>query len=200
MAHMPENRPYHHGDLRAALLQSAERTLREKGAGSLSLRELARETGVSHAAPSRHFKDKQALLNALALAGYDRLAEALAAAEDPTLPLQPRLTALARTYLGFAMDNPELLELMYARKHDPDASEQMTDGVDRTVGSLERVIADAQKRGEIIAGDPRHLMHLTGAAVHGVAAFSAGGWLDPDTAGDTIEGLIHHLLHGLMPR
>ena len=62
MVDMPESRPYHHGDLRAALLAAAERTLRDKGVGSLSLRELAREVGVSHAAPGRHFKDKQALL------------------------------------------------------------------------------------------------------------------------------------------
>ena len=70
-AEKPETRPYHHGDLRSALLAAAERTLRDKGtSASLSLRELARDIGVSHAAPGRHFKDKQALLNALALVGY----------------------------------------------------------------------------------------------------------------------------------
>lgn len=87
MVRMPESRPYHHGDLRAALLAAAESTLREKGVGALSLRELAREVGVSHAAPGRHFKDKQALLNALALTGYERLGRALSAADDPALPL-----------------------------------------------------------------------------------------------------------------
>ncbi len=197
---MPESRPYHHGDLRAALLAVAERTLREKGVGSLSLRELARETGVSHAAPGRHFKDKQALLNALALAGYERLARTLDAADDPALPLQPRLTALAGAYLGFATEHAELLELMYARKHDPDAAEQMAVGIDKTVGSLERVIADAQKRGEIVEGDPERLTLVVGAALQGIAAFTTGGMLDPDAAGDTLDDLVHHLLHGLKPR
>ncbi|WP_411151967.1 TetR/AcrR family transcriptional regulator [Streptomyces sp. A30] len=200
MSHMPESRPYHHGDLRAALLAVAERTLREKGVGSLSLRELARETGVSHAAPGRHFKDKQALLNALALAGYERLARTLDAADDPALPLQPRLTALAGAYLGFATEHAELLELMYARKHDPDAAEQMAVGIDKTVGSLERVIADAQKRGEIVEGDPERLTLVVGAALQGIAAFTTGGMLDPDAAGDTLDDLVHHLLHGLKPR
>ncbi|MFE0255437.1 TetR/AcrR family transcriptional regulator [Streptomyces sp. NPDC059010] len=200
MVRMPESRPYHHGDLRAALLAAAERTLREKGTGSLSLRELAREVGVSHAAPGRHFKDKQALLNALALAGYERLAQTLNAAEDPALPLEPRLTALARAYLGFAIDNAELLEVMYARKHDPDASEQMAVAVERTIGSLERVLADAQKRGEIIEGDPEELNLVTGAALHGVATFIAAGWLTPEAALAGVEGLVHHLLHGLKPR
>ncbi|MFI8194467.1 TetR/AcrR family transcriptional regulator [Streptomyces sp. NPDC085946] len=113
-----------------------EHTLREKGVGSLSLRELAREVGVGHATPGRHLKDKQALINALALTGYDRLRQALDAADDPTLPLEPQLTALAQAYLGFATDNAELLELMYARKHDPDASEQTTAAVERTVDKL----------------------------------------------------------------
>ena len=69
----PAPRPYHHGNLRAALLEPAERALRERGVGGLSLRELAREVGVSHAAPRRHFADKQALLDALAEDGFERL-------------------------------------------------------------------------------------------------------------------------------
>ncbi|MGW0817310.1 TetR/AcrR family transcriptional regulator [Streptomyces viridiviolaceus] len=200
MSPMPESRPYHHGDLRATLLAAAEHALRERGVGSLSLRELAREAGVSHAAPGRHFKDKQALLNALALAGYDRLGQALDAADDPALPLEPRLTALARAYLGFAIDNAELLELMYARKHDPDASEQMAAAVERTVGKLARVVADAQQRGEIIAGAPEELNLITGATLHGMAAFIAGGMLTPEAALAGVETLVHHLLHGLKPR
>ncbi|RZB18754.1 TetR/AcrR family transcriptional regulator [Streptomyces sp. F001] len=194
------SRPYHHGDLRSALLASAERTLREKGVAALSLRELAREAGVSHAAPGRHFKDKQALLNALALTGYDRLAQTLDTADDPALPLQPRLTALARAYLAFSVDNAALLELMYARKHEPDATERMAAAIDRTIGSLERVLADAQKRGEIVEGDPEHLTLVTGAALHGLASMTAACMLTPEAALGTVDELVHHLLHGLKPR
>ncbi|MFB8773864.1 TetR/AcrR family transcriptional regulator [Streptomyces broussonetiae] len=200
MSPMPESRPYHHGDLRAALLAAAESTLREKGAGSLSLRELAREVGVSHAAPGRHFKDKQALLNALALAGWERLGQTLETVDDTALPLEPRLTALARAYLGFAVDNAELLELMYARKHDPEASERMAAAAERTVGGLTQVIADAQERGEIIPGDPEELNLLPGVALHGMAAFLSGGMLSPGAAMASVDTLVHHLLHGLRPR
>ncbi|MGW1271738.1 TetR/AcrR family transcriptional regulator [Streptomyces sp. NPDC002491] len=195
-----ETRPYHHGDLRSALLASAERTLREKGVGALSLRELARDIGVSHAAPGRHFKDKQALLNALALAGYERLTWALTAVDDPDLPLEARLVALARGYLGFATENAELLELMFARKHDPDASEEMATAVDRTVGTLERIIADAQKRGEIIEGDPTHLTLVVGATLQGAATFAANDRLDAQTTLDGVPQLVHLMLHGLKPR
>ncbi|WP_328748501.1 TetR/AcrR family transcriptional regulator [Streptomyces sp. NBC_00285] len=199
-AEKPGNRPYHHGDLRSALLASAEHTLREKGAGSLSLRELARDTGVSHAAPGRHFKDKQALLDALALVGYDRMAQSLEAADDPALPLRPRLTALARAYLGFALDNAALLELMYARKHEPGASAQMAAAIDRTIGSLERAVAFAQQHGEIVDGTPEHLTLVVGSALHGLASFAANGTVPPDAAMDSVPELVHHLLDGLRPR
>ena len=76
-------RPYHHGNLREALLAAAERTLVAGGASSLTLRELGRELGVSHTSPRRHFADKQALLDALALRGFERLGAVTArAAKD----------------------------------------------------------------------------------------------------------------------
>src|SRR5918996_5936041 len=74
---MATARAYHHGNLRSALLESAERTLARRGASELSLRELAREVGVSHAAPRRHFADKQALLDALAEHGFERIGREL---------------------------------------------------------------------------------------------------------------------------
>ncbi len=108
---MPQPRSYHHGNLRAALLDCAEQTL---AAGEdISLRELARKVGVSHGAPRRHFLDKQELLDELALDGFRRLGAELHAAlasEDPLL-------AWARTYVGFATEHAALLELMFAGKH-----------------------------------------------------------------------------------
>ncbi|MFJ3304368.1 TetR/AcrR family transcriptional regulator [Streptomyces sp. NPDC086549] len=200
MARMPESRPYHHGDLRAALLEAAERTLRDRGAGALSLRELAREIGVSHAAPGRHFKDKQALLDALALAGYERLAGALESADEPALPLEPRLTALAKAYVGFAVENAALLELMFTRKHDPEASAQLAAEVDRSVGSFMRLIADAQARGEIVAGDPERITLVAAASMHGLATFAANESIPAQQVLAGLDEHVHHLLHGLRPR
>jgi AcrR family transcriptional regulator len=203
----PSARPYHHGDLRAALLKSAERTLREKGVGALSLRELARAAGVSHAAPGRHFKDKQALLDALALDGYERLNRALdAAAESPGLDLEGRLTALARAYLGFAVENPELLELMFARKHAPegaarsDSSDLLAAAVDHSLGSLTRMTADAQERGEIVAGDPERITMVAAASMHGLASLITSCALDAEEALSGLDEHVHLLLNGLRPR
>ncbi|MFJ4951582.1 TetR/AcrR family transcriptional regulator [Streptomyces sp. NPDC088760] len=201
MMRMSTSRPYHHGDLRAALLRSAERTLREKGTGALSLRELARDLGVSHAAPGRHFKDKQALLDALALDGYERLNQALATATDGAEPsLEQRMTALARAYLGFAVENPELLELMFARKHDPDRTAQLAAAVDRSLGTFTRLVAEAQERGEIVQGDPERITTVAAASLHGLAALIAGCALDAAEALAGLEEHVHLLLHGLRPR
>ena len=78
-------RPYHHGDLRRALLDEAVASLRESGTAALSLRDLARRAGVSHAAPAHHFGDKRGLLTAVAAEGYRRLAGSLGTT-DETIP------------------------------------------------------------------------------------------------------------------
>src|ERR1700731_4065763 len=111
-------RPYHHGNLRTALLAQAERTVREHGVQDLSLRELAREVGVSHGAPRRHFPDRQALLGALAEAGFARLGAELRTAADGAGEAFPaRLRATAAAYVSFATRDAALLELMFAGKH-----------------------------------------------------------------------------------
>ena len=104
------DRPYHHGNLRAALLAQAEQTLREHGLDGLSLRELARQIGVSHGAPRRHFADRQALLDALAETGFARLGEQLrAAAESAGEDYEARLRATATGYVRFAIRDAALL-------------------------------------------------------------------------------------------
>ena len=110
-AHQPTERPYHHGNLHSALLDAAERTVRERGVQDLSLRELAREIGVSHGAPRRHFPDRQALLDALAESGFERLgAELRAAADRAGDEFEPRLEATAAAYIRFATADPALLD------------------------------------------------------------------------------------------
>src|SRR3954447_22016145 len=117
-------RPYHHGNLRSTLLEAAERTLAAGGVAALSLRELARQVGVSHAAPRRHFAHKQALLDALAEDGFERLGRGLRAAMEPAgATFDAQLRAFARAYVRFATEHGPLLELMFAGKHRPDASE-----------------------------------------------------------------------------
>ncbi len=108
-----ERSPYHHGNLREALLDRAERKLEVAGVQGLSLRELARELGVSHGAPRPHFLDKQALLDALAARGLERLGvaldESLSEAEGS---FTDRLEIFAATYVEFATRRPAMLKLI----------------------------------------------------------------------------------------
>src|SRR4051794_19779255 len=147
-------RPYHHGSLRSALLEQAERTVRERGVQALSLRELAREAGVSHGAPRRHFPDKQALLDALAEVGFARLGRELDAAMDASGgAFTARLVTFAEAYVGFAVRHPALLHLMHASKDRPGAAglRRANDDAFRAPIAL---IAEAQASGDIVASDP----------------------------------------------
>lgn len=195
-------RPYHHGDLRSALLTSAERTLAERGPAALSLRELAREAGVSHAAPGRHFKDKQALLDALALSGFQRLRAALEQAgadhEAAGTDTEGYLLSLARAYMGFALPNAALLDLMYARKHDSDISEQLATAVGDLLAIVLNVIAEGQRAGEIVEGDPGAIAFTVASTLHGFASFSANNTVED--VDESLKDVVHFLMTGLSPR
>jgi len=112
------SRPFHHGNLRAVLLEYAEEVLRDRGVDGLSLRELAHRAGVSHGAPRSHFIDRQALLDALAEQGFDRLTEKVEAALSTPGTTDERFRRVGRAYVGFAVDDAALIELMFAAKVD----------------------------------------------------------------------------------
>jgi AcrR family transcriptional regulator len=115
-----EPKPYHHGDLRRALLDAAERVLEREGVGALSLRAVAREAGVSAAAPYHHFKDKDDLLAAAARAGFEKMTAYMRhAAQDAPDP-RARLNAIGVAYVCFARDNPALYHLMYDKGRQRD--------------------------------------------------------------------------------
>jgi AcrR family transcriptional regulator len=116
-----EARPYHHGDLRRALVEAARRILEADGPTALSLRAVAREAGVSPAAPYHHFKDKAELLDAVAMEGWEALGEALAEARAKAGPDAVVISELGVAYVCFARDNPALYRVMYERSRDKDA-------------------------------------------------------------------------------
>ncbi len=169
-------RPYHHGNLREALLERAVTTLRSDGLSALSLRELARQAGVSHAAPRRHFADRQALLDALALHGFAQLgAELTAATETPdTDDLADQMRALARAYIEFASRDGVLLELMFSAKYG-DRLALFEQAADAAFAPVHTMIARAQQAGLLPDGDPERvaLAHL--ATVQGIASLRRAG-------------------------
>ncbi|MFF5786392.1 TetR/AcrR family transcriptional regulator [Streptomyces sp. NPDC012693] len=142
---MTSRSTYHHGDLRQAVLAAALDVIAADGPGALSLRDLARRAGVSHAAPAHHFKDRTGLLTAVAAQGYELLADALAAAPD--------LRERGVRYVRFAVEHPAHFQVMFQpellRADDPDllaAKERASAGLRSGIAEL-RDVPDARTAG-----------------------------------------------------
>jgi AcrR family transcriptional regulator len=108
--------PYHHGDLRRALIDGTIQLLREQGLEGFSLRAAARVAGVSHAAPAHHFGDARGLLTACAADGFERLAEAMQArVQHAGNDARARAQAVGAAYIDFALTHRALFQLMFRR-------------------------------------------------------------------------------------
>src|ERR1043166_2560019 len=113
-----ESRPYHHGDLGRALVDAARRLLEAEGPSALSLRAVAREAGVSPAAPYHHFKDKGELLDAVAHVGWGMLGGGMRPAPAAAVDAHHAMTEIGVAYVQFAQKHPALYRVMYDASRD----------------------------------------------------------------------------------
>ena len=179
------DQPYHHGKLREALLERAMETLESSGVEGLSLRQLARDVNVSHAAPAKHFRDKQALIDALAKAGFETMNQQLLAASQAGPELQHRLVGVAKAYVDFALARPALLTVMYSTKHDSDSSDELRAIGERGLQIALELIKEGQKSGALAEGSPEALAMVCFASLHGAAMLAAGKHLE-DTSTEAL--------------
>jgi AcrR family transcriptional regulator len=187
---------YHHGNLRATLLAAAERSLRQHGADQLSLRELAREAGVSHAAPRRHFPDRQALLDALAEAGFARLdAELRAAIAAAGEEFGPRLHAMAAAYLRFATEDAALLELMFTGKHR-EGADRLVAAAAAPFGLMHNLIAQGQAQGVLEPGDPQRVGIVLFATLQGIATLINRSLVAPELLDGIVQTAVGQFMRG----
>lgn len=168
-------RTYHHGDLRSALVEAGLRALETTEIGDISLRQIARDVGVSATAVYRHFPDKRALLVALAGAGIEQLGEAQRIAAESVNGVGA-FGATGRAYVRFALANPALFRLIFT--HLPPAG-------DTVFGHslAARLLHD--KAATATGGDAqetRRLMVQAWAVVHGLAMLMLDGQLPADDA------------------
>ena len=171
----PAARAYHHGDLKAALVEAALEILRHEGLEALTLRAVARRVGVSQAAPYRHFSDRRALVAAVAEHGFARMREAMLEAVQAG---QGRLglKQVAVAYVRFGLESPAEYRVMFgpevAVTHDLPSLRQTARSV---LGFVAEGIAQLQRAGLVGAGDPMLMAIATWSTLHGLVMLTLDG-------------------------
>lgn len=189
---MAKKQTYHHGDLRRALITAALALLQNKDARSLSLREVAREAGVSHTAPYRHFADKAALLAAIAQEGFSEFGRYLNVALTPGQPVKS-LKDTGVAYVRYALDHPTHFRVMFSSfPPDEPTNSELYIVSKSTFQILVNVIKSGQAAGVMKAGDPDALALEKWAMVHGLAMLLLDEMLPVtgNSAADLVESLV----------
>jgi AcrR family transcriptional regulator len=162
---------YHHGNLRAELLDTALRQVAEVGVEALSLRALARSIGVSQTAPYRHFADKNDLLAALATRGYQQLLAVLRSAGDAAGDCpRERLIAFAHAYVDYAANHPDLFKLMFGPSLQPaEKYPELRAASRETYGLVRDILRHGIEQGIFRDQDIAYLANAGWAGIHGLA-------------------------------
>ena len=181
------NAPYHHGNLRQTLLEVALRILEREGEAGIGLRDLARAVGVSPAAPYRHFDSRAALLEALAVTGFQRFTARMDAvtASEPDNPV----AAMGKTYVIFALQNPNLFRLMFSPSLKKDGRPGLRMAADAAFDTLRRAVGGDTQSGRIKA-------LAAWAKVHGLAVLMLDGQIAIGPGEDS-EALLAEIINGL---
>jgi AcrR family transcriptional regulator len=202
----PDERPYHHGDLRRAIVKAALEILQETQSLEFSLRELARRAGVSHNAPYKHFADKRELLAAVSAAGFEVLTKRMAREIAGLDNARERLFAMLRAYIDHGVENPALYSLMFGGYlGGPDRSRPVIElaEAEKTKALLAGVIV-AGGLGRAIPYTPRNERKIAGAIlacwslVHGLTLLLADGLVGPKKKSGALgDRLVQGMLDGL---
>ena len=168
---MSAPKTYHHGNLRAELLDTAIEQLRAGDADDLSLRALARAVGVSQTAPYRHFADKGELLSAMAARGYRDLLAALRTAGDqtPDCPTE-QLIGFAHAYVDYAASNPQLFKLMFGPAVQPaEKYPELREASRETFRLVQTILHRGMELGQFRQQEHVYLANAAWAGIHGLA-------------------------------
>jgi AcrR family transcriptional regulator len=181
------DRPYHHGNLRRALLDEALNTIRAEGVEALTLREIGARVGVSRTALYRHFADKRALLAAVSAEGFGTLRQRLMEAWDESGGGRVGFDAMGMAYVRFAVSSPSHYRVMFGGFIDP-----KTCGPElaaQAVGAFQALVdalAALQRNGLVHADETVTMARFVWAVVHGVAMLAIDGQLAEPDAVETL--------------
>jgi AcrR family transcriptional regulator len=171
-------RPYHHGNLRRALLDEALATIRAEGVERLTLREIGARVGVSRTALYRHFADKRALLAAVATEGFRTLRQELVSAWEEGGRGDAAFNSMGVAYVRFAVANPSYYRVMFGGFVDPKAQEaELAAEAEGAFQALVHAIATLQHDALFHRDDTVLMARFVWALVHGVAMLGIDGQL-----------------------
>src|SRR6516164_4201130 len=171
-------KPYHHGDLRRALLNEALRTIQTHGVEHLTLRTVGERLGVSRSALYRHFADKQALLAAVGSEGFRLLRQAVADAWEQNGRGRTGFEAMAKAYVQFAVAHPSHYRVMFGGFLESAAKDDAFIGEAKAAFQvLVDALIEQQNTGDIRRDDPMLMARFVWALVHGTAMLFIDGQL-----------------------
>ena len=168
-------RSYHHGHLREALLRGAVRVIAEQGPGAFTLREVARRAGVSHNAPYRHFRNKDALLAAVAAEGFRELTRAMREAAEKKSTALDKLKQSGLAYVEFAVRRPEHFTVMFDAPVRGNQDVEYVEAAEESFNTLVGFIRKCQEAGQLPAGSTLERALTAWSLVHGIAKLAARG-------------------------
>lgn len=170
---------YHHGDLRRALVAAAVALLRRRGGKALTLREAARRAGVSQTAPYRHFRNKEALLAAVAEEGFRSLKKAIAAAAAAAHGPFAKLRATSVAYVRFAADHPQHYRVMFSPDVRGSRNPPLREAAVDAFSQLMEVIVEGAGTARAGGDDLGARALAAWALVHGLALLAVDDQLPP---------------------
>jgi AcrR family transcriptional regulator len=204
----PRPKPYHHGDLRRALIEAGFRLVEEQGVEQLSMREAARRAGVSPGAPFRHFESREALMTAVAIEAQRRFRAEIDAAlkESPQRDPLARLRAFGVAYLRWAMRNPAHFEIISSgRLFDYDKSADLLRDNAEVIAMMAQTLKDASAQGQLRLADLTRVQIAARAMVYGFARMNIDGhfprWgVAASEAERTAEAIVDLFIDGISKR
>lgn len=207
----PVSQRYHHGDLRRVLIETALALVTEEQDWSFSIRELARRAGVSHHAPYRHFGDRQDVLGAVAVVGFERLREGLQQSVAVDAAPEAMIEAIGRTYVRLGLENPALYRLMFGvalaeagaaarppivRQAGAEARAVLVEAIRQgaRVGVFASVSADSEED-QVLAA------HAFWSGMHGLTMLAIDDLMARGVkADDVLDKLLRTMIEGLLRR
>jgi AcrR family transcriptional regulator len=190
-------RPYHHGDLRTALIEAALSLVEEHGVKGLALSDAARQVGVSVAAPYRHFKDKEALLAEIAAQGFVLFRDALArAAQSNPKDKVKRLVEMGVAYVDFALQHPSHFKVMWESGIPKENYSEVGKAGSEAYRLLEKAANDLLPGAS--AGRQQALVAAAWSIVHGYASLTLEGELDVVASAKNDKKRLQQVLHLLV--